>query len=275
MYVAETEQSWWYQIPYDKVDILIMGPGGMQKADGGKFGLLPSLRAKFNKVVTTARKANPGIKILVSQWWGNGQEKVWGSSLSQLTSVDAYALSVASFVDEYGLDGYDIDYESSNVVSSFPALAASLRRALDAKKAGLLFTISPASTRYLTRESLTHVDLINMQSYAGGRGINVKSYTNLGFPSSAVLYGICPESHCSGASVETACATVKADNLGGIHLWRLNSDNHGTEDSVQGESYQRLHTGKCGAISTQNATGAVGHPTLAPHTAPESAEVLI
>lgn len=256
MYIAETEQDWWYQIPYDKVDVMYLGPAGIQRDDGGNFGLLPALKDRFSKVVSKARAMNPAIKIVVSQWWGTGQERVWGEDLSQIrgssSKVHAYAQSVANFIREYGLDGYDVDYESSNVIPDMSELISSVRSALDSTKSGLLLTLSPASTSYLTSENLKHVDYINMQSYAGGRGIGVSAYTSLGFPSTSLHYGICPETNCYGDSVETACSMVRSNNLGGVHVYRLNSDNYAHEDQTQETMYTKIHNGEC--ATTYNAS---------------------
>jgi len=250
MYIAETEADWWFSAPFSKVDVLYIGPAGIQQANGGTFGLLPSLESKFAKVASAAREANPAIKILVSQWWGEGQEQKWGESLAKLGGIDAYAHSVAAFVEQHGLDGFDIDYEGMNAISSFPALASALRSALDSRRSGLLFTISPASTEGLTSDSLKHVDYINMQSYAGGIGLHADAFTRLGFPSASVVYGICPESLCSGPSLESACSTVKREGLGGIHLWRLNSDNHDAECETQERAHQLIHSGGCSNAAT-------------------------
>eukprot|EP00421_Protoceratium_reticulatum_P073867 CAMPEP_0168428168 /NCGR_PEP_ID=MMETSP0228-20121227/36721_1 /TAXON_ID=133427 /ORGANISM="Protoceratium reticulatum, Strain CCCM 535 (=CCMP 1889)" /LENGTH=286 /DNA_ID=CAMNT_0008442225 /DNA_START=71 /DNA_END=931 /DNA_ORIENTATION=+ len=245
MYLAETEADWWYTVPFAQVDVLYIAPAGIQRSQGGRFGMLPELETKFVKVAAAARKANPSIRLLVSQWWGEGKEDVWGESLAKLGDINAYARSVASFVEQHCLDGFDIDYEGGNVLDDFTPLATALRSALDSSKPGLLLTVSPDEAGGLTSESLRHVDYVNMQSYAGGNGLAPSKFTGLGFPSTSLIYGICPESNCAGPSAESACSTVKASGLGGIHVWRLNSDNHDAEGQTLERVRQMMQSGEC------------------------------
>jgi hypothetical protein len=62
----------------------IVGPAGVQA--NGTFGLYNSVRTgdlanRFKWILRTARAQNPRIKIIVSQWWGDGTG-IWRSALS-------------------------------------------------------------------------------------------------------------------------------------------------------------------------------------------------
>jgi hypothetical protein len=63
MYIAETEEAWWKEVPYGSIDRLIIGPLGIQD-NNGTFGLLPAMQAKFQRVLDAARAANPSISVL-------------------------------------------------------------------------------------------------------------------------------------------------------------------------------------------------------------------
>lgn len=263
-YLADTQDyykipDFWNQIPLNDVNVLYVGPGGIQA--NNQFGLYSSestgaLSNRFQWLITKARQDNPAVKIIISQWWGDGQGK-WGTPLEALNSesaINEYANSVANFIDyyqtyedgKYAIDGFDIDYESNNVIEQFPALANSIHKALqklsDKYHKPFYFTISPADTEYLTTSSLSEVDYINMQSYAGGFDITPESYFALGVPASKILYGICPETNCGDTpTVNQALDTYHQYGMAGIHLWRLNSDNYKYEITVQQQIYTALN----------------------------------
>ena len=248
--------AYWSTIDFRVVDVLIVGPAGVQA--NGTFGLYNSpqtgdLANRFKWVIQTARVQNPNIKIIVSQWWGNGAG-IWGSSLSSLKSaadIQKYTSSVRDFLAAYlktagGVDGYDIDYESNNVTSNTGVIAQQIRAQLSSlSKAGggrpFYLTVSPASTAYL-KPAVGSLDFVNMQTYAGGFGLTPKDFLQLGLKSTQLLYGICPERDCSPSpSLPQVKQAFTVNKLAGIHLWRLNSDNYPHEGHVQKQVYDFLH----------------------------------
>lgn len=246
----------WSQIDFGKVDVLYVGPAGVQSND--TFGLYSSpatgdLATRFRWILQNARAQNPGIKIIVSQWWGTG-DGVWGDALDSLGSdaaISAYADSVAAFVQSYldvsgGVDGYDIDYEDNNVVSGIPALVSQVRARLDAlgsANGGRPFyvTVSPAETAYLA-QAAPSLNFVNIQTYAGGSGLTPQDFTQMGMQPRQLLYGICPETNCPSPSLAEVESQYTQNNLAGIHLWRLNSDNYAEENQVQAQVYSFLHS---------------------------------
>ena len=247
--------AYWSTIDFRAVDVLTVGPAGVQ-ADG-TFGLYNSpktgdLANRFKWIIQTARTQNPKIKIIVSQWWGNGAG-IWGSPLSTLKSaadIQKYTSSVRDFLAAYlktagGVDGYDIDYEADNVTSSTGALTQQIRAQLSSlsKATGgrpFYLTLSPASTTYV-KAAVGSVDFVNMQTYAGGSGLTPQSFLQLGLKPTQLLYGICPESRCPSPSLPQVKQAFTVNKLAGIHLWRLNSDDHQHEGQVQKEVYAFLH----------------------------------
>lgn len=260
MYLSDDQQyntipPKWSNINFKDVDVLNVGPAGVQ-ADG-TFGLYNTpqtgdLANRFKWVMQTARSQNPNIKIIVSQWWGNG-DNIWGSALNSLSGDDAickYTDSVIAFLASYldvsgGIDGWDIDYESNNVVEANTAICSQVRSGMDALSEAhggrpFYLTVSPADLEYL--HTLTDsVNFVNMQTYAGGQGLTPANFTSLGYTSDQLLYGICPETGCGTLSVEEVEVEYTENNLAGIHLWRLNSDNYVQEGEVQAQVYAFLH----------------------------------
>jgi len=260
MYMADDQAynqipAYWSAVDFRVVDVLYVGPAGIQ-ADG-TFGLYNSpktgdLANRFKWVIRTARAQNPNIKIIVSQWWGNG-DGIWGSSLSSLKSaagIQKYTSSVRDFIAAYlktsgGVDGYDIDYEANNVTSNTAVIAQQIRAQLSSlsKATGgrpFYLTVSPASTTYL-KPAVDSLDYVNMQTYAGGSGLTPQVFREMGLKSTQLLYGICPETNCPSPSLAQVKQAFTVNKLAGIHLWRLNSDNHQHEGQVQKQVYDFLH----------------------------------
>jgi hypothetical protein len=247
--------AYWSSIDFRVVDVLYVGPAGIQ-ADG-TFGLYKSpktgdLANRFKWVLQTARKQNPNIKIVVSQWWGNG-DGIWGRPLSVLQSaadIQKYTSSVRTFLAAWlktagGVDGYDIDYEANNVTANTATIAQQIRAQLSSlsKDSGgrpFYLTVSPAQTTYL-KPAAGSLDFVNMQTYAGGSGLTPKDFLQMGLKSTQLLYGICPETNCPSPTLPQVKQAFTANKLAGIHLWRLNSDNHPYEGQVQKQVYDFLH----------------------------------
>jgi hypothetical protein len=261
MYMSDDQQYntiplAWFKINFKNVDVLNVGPGGVQS--DGKFGLYNSpdtgdLATRFKWIIQIARNQNPNIKIIVSQWWGDKGDSIWGKGLDSLnteTAITTYTSSVIEFLQSYlsfrgGVDGYDIDYESNNVVSSISQITSQIRagmNTLSANNGGRPFylTVSPATTTYLDTAARS-LDYVNMQTYAGGSYLTPQAFTKLGLDSQQLLYGICPETDCPSPKVSDVESAYTKNNLAGIHLWRLNSDNYVEEAKVQAQIYSFLH----------------------------------
>lgn len=255
-----TIPSFWSQIPFEAVDVLYIGPVGVQ-ADGN-FDLFNStntgsLAHRFQWVISTARSRNRNIRIIASQWWGQG-EHIWGFALDSLNdsaAITQYANSVASFVQSWsnvsgGIDGYDVDYEDNNVLETIPTILAQIRTALDTLSESsngrqYYITASPSNTDYL-QAVRSSIDFINMQTYAGGTGLSPDDFIDIGFRSEQLLYGYCPEGDCSTPTLsEVESKYILYQNMGkslaGIHTWRLNSNNYQFEDTQQQSIYKFLH----------------------------------
>ncbi|MBU4612080.1 hypothetical protein IMZ29_16490 [Achromobacter sp. GG226] len=248
----------WARVDFRAVDRLHVGPAGIQP--DGRFGLFQSaqtgdLRHRFEWVIDKARRENPAIEVVVSQWWGRG-EGVWGRSLDVLDTPaarGAYAQSMADFLafyrrhagGRYAVDGVDIDYEGENVVPAFPEIAGQIRTALrtlsDQHGRPYLFTVTPADDEYLTPASLAQADFVNLQSYAGGLEFTLDLLYALDVAPSKILLGICPETDCDTFSETDVLAGYREEGLAGIHLWRLNSDNQDVEGDVQRRIHAALH----------------------------------
>src|SRR5438270_13003786 len=150
-------------------------------------------RDRVKLVVQTARAKNRSLKILVSLGWGNND-----AGLAAKTP-GPFADSVASIVQNCGIDGLDIDYESTDVqpqqmLTLAQHLRTSLSKVTPARE--MILTITPAQTDGLNASVLKAFNYTMPQTYDhGGNGTTATWYaTQLG-SYSQIVYGLNSEGY--------------------------------------------------------------------------------
>lgn len=249
VYLADPGESpAWDQIAFHAMDILLVGPMGLQNCDWtpqrqrvfpyrpffnceADFGVNASLLHRFEALINAARWRNPALEIMAAQWYASDSEaplETWGGSLGALgpqvsdEKLEGYATKVHAFLEHYNLSAYVLDYEGTNVMHWYPRLLVKLAKAFrDGKRQGRGIGLSPSTAEYLKgTNSLT--DYVFLQSYTPG--VNLAKYLEI-FDSSKVFVGVCPF-NCDGEiSLDTAREMVEQQHLEGIHVWRLNDGN--------------------------------------------------
>jgi hypothetical protein len=157
-------------------------------------------------------------------------------------SADAFANNVVAYLQRYGLDGFDIDWEwdylsDDTTQAQFKTTFSAVGPAL--KAAGMLLTMGPATTSNLDADTVnSQFDIIAFQMY----------YSN-DLPGEFVKYGISPDAFAYGAKFEadgpgvatspgfqTAAEAYQGMQTYGfkaVTTWRLNSQNYITEQDSQ------------------------------------------
>lgn len=213
----------------------------------------------LKKVVMDARKANSKIKILATLDWGQENE------LSQIVSNPAtaqddagiFARNLVQYLEFYGMDGFDIDWESPLSSGTSSAQFACLVNAIgstfrkQAKKYYLTF--SPAYRDNLEKDAIgvinTSVDFINFQLYFNKRLPQEFSDVD----PKLFAYGAKFEANAGGAKpgdkgYETAEDAFEK-NASHYHYpiftnWRLNSENYVFEQEEQKKLHRLVHNGQ-------------------------------
>jgi len=184
-------------------------------------------------IVETARKKNPSINILISLGWGAND-----AGKAALTPV-AFADSVRALIQAYDLNGFDIDFESTEVEpGAMLALTQEIRRSLNKipSKRPMIMTITPARDdrgvlpkKVLTKNVLEQFSYIMPQTYDhGGNGTDFADATWLAQQLgsySRIVYGLNSEGY-SGKSDDPKkfAHEAQANGAAGIFAWRLNGD---------------------------------------------------
>lgn len=208
-------------------------------------GSVPTNQDYMEWIVRDARKANPKIKICLTLLYGKRH------LISQIykdpkkpdeKSAEAFAKNVKAYLDHYGLNGFDIDWEweylsddttSEQFKTTFSALGSEL------KTAGMLLTLAPATTANLDPKTVSdHFDIIAFQMYYSTS--LPKDFLDLHIVPDAFAHGAKFEaeeaSPPNGPGLQTATQAFKQMQTYGfksVTSWRLNSQNYIFEQDQQ------------------------------------------
>jgi hypothetical protein len=240
------------QIPWKKVNRVYIGfatvqDGVLTDLPAGSSAEETAQRevneAKIRNVIALCRQGNPDAEIFITSNFGEGMDDQY---LQAAQDPRKFADSVVDYMKEYGLDGYDMDWESRQIDDYAPQLTTLLSTCHATFAAagnnphgrpfGLTHTVWPGVESAQTVAGLKEsVDQINIMSYGPGDTYDLASYADAyyqaGFPYGKMIGGVESESGYpeSGgpdtqASVDAKCAYVKANNLAGLFEWRMDND---------------------------------------------------
>ncbi len=164
------------------------------------------------------RQRNPGLKVMVAcgGWGGSGG---FSDMAATVESRIIFVESVIDFINEYDLDGLDIDWEYPGLPGignpyrpedkeNFTALMKELREAMDATGKKLTLTFAAAGwDKYFdnieTVEVMKYADYINLMTYdfVGGNQPYTAHHTNLGLISLDDLKGTAYMQHINNSII--------------------------------------------------------------------------
>jgi len=233
--------------------ILPTSTGGLQGLDN------PS---KLQSLVSSGHAA--GVKVLIAVGgWNNGNDSAFESFAANSTYRTNFTNNMINFVNQYNLDGVDIDWEypdNGSSANNYTLLMQQLSTALHNNGKLLTAAVVSEGGGSIQNAVFNAVDFLNLMAYDGG-GVNHSTYnyavgsidywqgrglsaakTTLGVPfygrssSSYVDYkdilaqGGSPNSDTFGNVGYNGIPTIKSktnlayDRTGGIMIWDLNAD---------------------------------------------------
>jgi GH18 family chitinase len=204
----------------------------------------------MNYIMRDAKKSNPKIKIAIMLDYGNP------NALSQIfpdpanpaaASADKFAANLMSYLKHYGLDGFDLDWESpicdDTTQAQFrlliDAIGAQFKRQTDKH---YYLTLSPASPGNLDVGAVNrNVDFLNLQLYSGFTSPGDYNGVNPGLFAYGAKFEADQPSTEWGEGHQTARQAYD-DNQANYKYsiftqYRLNSQNFGFEQKNQKELY--------------------------------------
>ena len=223
---------------------------------------------KLQQLVSTASGTNTKVLIAIGGWL-DGDDSVFSTMAANDAARAAFINNVMSFVDQYGLDGVDMDWEyprEGNEPQLFDVLMEELGARLHAE--GKLLTAAVVSYGWngdgVLSTVFDDVDFLNLMAYDGsdhglmsqaeqsldywlGRGLP-KEKAILGVPfysrSPAVTYanllarGASPQSDVFNGMRYNGIPTIKAKTSlaqqrgGGIMIWEISQDSNDPNTSL-------------------------------------------
>lgn len=214
--------------PFKYVDYLYIAFADLDNysPDSPKIYFKMDWEPKVKQIIAEAQKENPNLTILGQVNWATYLAPLVKDPAKANARIDAFAKSIPTFLNQYGFNGIDFDWEQ-------PA-------AFSTEQASYLFTQTKTyigSGAYLsitsdTKKSLDpniinqYVDIVNIQSY--GRLKFIDDFINLGIKKEKIYVGICSENDGEfyppdgDISAYTRCVTDKG--LPGLYAWRIDND---------------------------------------------------
>lgn len=228
----------------------------------------------MTNVMSDARAANPNIKILAMLGYAADEiTQIFGSDPTQWPAeATGYAANVVAYLESYGLDGFDVDWEpefsDSGNSTMFNLVFSAIRNAFPTGGKQYYLVISPSEVGYdeqgnpvMDGQTVTDCfDFVNLQIYGGAQP---DDFTAIGVAKDLLAYGAKFEPNF-GVPDQTAQAAYDAYVAGGYNVvtqWRLNSGNFQYEQAQQMILYQLVH-GQQPTFDDTQIAGAAGNPPI-------------
>ena len=209
-------------------------PGGLSDAD------------YMRKVIADAKQNNPKIRFLTTLDPADKTDQIsqifvgCASKKEMEARATAFAKNAVAFFQEFGLVGFEIDWESpisdpgNTTQEQFEALARGLKGQFGND---YMFVMNTAATDSLTGEVVNAtLDFLTLQLYADW--VNESDYLALGILKSKLAYGATFEAFPGRQQTpEDAYEKAKAGDYTIVTQWRLNSGNFQQEQDGQVKLY--------------------------------------
>jgi len=227
-------------------------------------------------LIQDARAANPNIKLLVMLGYGADEITQIFSNDSSQWQQDAtnFANNLVAYLQNYDLDGFDVDWESplsdSGTSQQFQLLFTAIRTAFTAQNRYYYLVLSPDEVGTLDAQTVNDAfDFVNLQLYDGFTC--PEQFINAGVSQKLLAYGAKFEVN-NGVPYETAQQAAAfwvpqgqcRQNLtyDVITQWRLNSNDFQYEQAQQMILYQLVYGIPGTSFDDTPIIGAAGNPTI-------------
>ncbi|HEY0016354.1 MAG TPA: glycosyl hydrolase family 18 protein [Longimicrobium sp.] len=225
-------------------------------------------------LIQDARAVNPNIKLQVMLGYGAtditqifaGPESGWQQAAT------GFANNLVAYLQHYGLDGFDVDWESplsdNGTPQQFELLFTAIRQAFNATGKQYYLTLSPAAVGTLDAGTVnSSFDFVNLQLYSGftcpgeflAAGVNqdLLAYGAKFEPNSGVPYQTAQQ---AAAFYAPYCPDQLQYSV--FTTWRLNSGNFQYEQAQQMILHQLVNGTPGQSFDDTSIVGAAGNPPI-------------
>lgn len=236
-----------HQIPWQKLNRINIAFATLDSS-----GLLTNLAIngsteeadrRIRNIIALCRKANPKAEIFIVSNYGGDMDDRYREAAAH---PQQFADSVLAYLKNYGLDGYDMDWETifindySAELNTLLSTTYKTLKAAGTSPAGgsykLTYSVWPGVHRPEHLADLEDsVDQLNLMTYGTGAKYDMvahaESYFKAGFPYEKMIGGaesevgytdnVAPDDQ---ASISKKAAFVKQHAMAGLFSWRLDND---------------------------------------------------
>ena len=164
-------------LQFDKLDYICYA-FAIEQADGSI--MMPQTTKQLLDLVVGAH--NAGVRVLISVGgWNDGNDSAFDALASNPAGRAKFATGIEGIVDQFQLDGVDIDWEfpEANVAANFTLMIQEVSAKLRPK--GKLVTIAGAAfydgAAGVTAEAMQYIDFVNIMAYDGNPGAGHSPYS--------------------------------------------------------------------------------------------------
>jgi hypothetical protein len=219
-------------------------------------------------LIADARAANPAIKIIAMMGYGSNEitQLFTGPESGWQQVADQYAQNIVAYLQHYGLDGLDVDWEPAFSSDTSPAQFAmaftAIGEAFQAQATPLILAMGPSTAENLDSGTVNaYFDFLSLQVYGGA---SPGSFTGIGIEKSLLYYGAKFEPD-GGVPYQDAPGAYKAFVSGGytgVTQWRLNSNDFQYEQAQQMILYQMVKGIPGPGFNDGPIVAAAGNPPI-------------
>lgn len=197
-------------------------------------------------VIADARAANPSIKIIAMMGYGGDEitQLFQGPKSGWQQIADQYAQNIVAYLQQYGLDGLDVDWEpafsSETSKSQFAMAFTAIGKAFKAQATPLILAMGPSTAENLDSGTINAwFDFLSLQVYGGAWP---GDFTRIGIDQTLLYYGAKfePDGGVPYQDAPGAYEDFVSGGYTGITQWRLNSNNFQYEQAQQMILYQMV-----------------------------------
>ena len=226
------------QIPWDKVNrvqiVFATVEGGILQ-DITVEDSTAEAQDRIRNIISLVRDANPAAEIFIVSNYG---ETVTNEYVNAAQDPQRFADSVLAYLQDYGLDGFDMDWEdtaiddyASELETLLSTTYATLKAAGSSPSGGeykLTHTIWPGVHSPETVAAVVDdVDGLNLMTYGDDLDTYAADYADAGVPYALMIAGVEAETgdlQDSPDSIAAKAQYVVDNDLAGIFVWRLDND---------------------------------------------------
>lgn len=223
----------------------------------------------MERVIADSRRVNPNVRVLVMLGYGaNEITQIFGGDKRKWPQeANAFARNLLTYLKHYGLDGFDVDWESplsgKGDPSQFAMLFGAIREQFNTQDKYYYLTLSPAAVGTLDAQTVNSAfDFVNLQLYSGFT--TPREFLKAGVSKDLLAYGAKFEPNES-QPYQNAQQAYQGYVEGGYKVvtqWRLNSNDFQYEQAQQMILYQLVHGIPGPSFDDSPIIGAAGNPLI-------------